>query len=483
MSRINSNIPALQALHRVRNHHADLNRRLERLSTGLRINRGRDDPAGLIVSENLRTEIKAIAQAIKNSTRASNLLSVAEGALNETSALLLELKSLALAAANEDGLLDQEVAANQLVIDSILDSIDRISITTTFGGQKLLDGSKAYTLSSVPTTELASISLFSAGLPSGGSRTVTVRVTQSAQTARIGLIGTNATGVSRTSATTITIRGALGSTVLSFVSGTTLADIRMAVNAATSLTGVQAVVSTPAVGAVASAMVLSSTELGSDAFVSVQPISGNFVESGNNNAVLRAIGTDAGVLIDGQRAAVKGLRADVRSTRLDLRLYLTPSFGQTLSSASFTISGGGAVFQIAPEISPNGQIFVGLTRMTTTDLGNAVTGLLYTLRSGQTNDLNSKNFVTTASIVEEAIVQVASFRGRLGTFQRNHIDSNINAQRIALENVTASESVIRDADMALEVSALTRAQILVQSTQSTLQIANAVPNLVLSLLG
>ena len=63
------------------------------------------------------------------------------------------------------------------------------------------------------------------------------------------------------------------------------------------------------------------------------------------------------------------------------------------------------------------------------------------------------------------------------------IDPSVASQRVAMENVTASESIIRDADIAVEVSALTRAQILVQSTQFTLQIANSIPNLVLSLLG
>jgi flagellin len=70
----------------------------------------------------------------------------------------------------------------------------------------------------------------------------------------------------------------------------------------------------------------------------------------------------------------------------------------------------------------------------------------------------------------------------LGNFQKNTIDPNISSLGITLENVTASESVIRDADMAVELSALTRAQILVQSTQSALQIANSIPNLVLALL-
>ena len=81
-----------------------------------------------------------------------------------------------------------------------------------------------------------------------------------------------------------------------------------------------------------------------------------------------------------------------------------------------------------------------------------------------------------------SIDQVATLRGRLGSVQKNQLQTNINTQQICLENVRSSESVIRDADIAEEVSALTRAQILVQSTQATLQIANSLPQSVLSLL-
>ena len=140
MSRINTNIPALQGIHRLQDNQTELNLRLERLSTGLRINRGKDDPAGLIGSERLRYEIRGIQQAIENSSRASNVVSTAEGALNETSALLLDLQALVVSSANESGLTQEEIRANQLQIDSILESIDRIAHTTAFAGKKLLDG-------------------------------------------------------------------------------------------------------------------------------------------------------------------------------------------------------------------------------------------------------------------------------------------------------------------------------------------------------
>ena len=483
MSRINTNVAALRAINRLGRNQSDLDIRLERLSTGLRINRGRDDPAGLIASEHLRFEIRGIQQAIENSTRADNVVSTAEGALNEVSALLLDMQALVIAAANESGLTVEEVNANQLQIDSILASIDRIANSTTFAGRKLLDGSQGYFLSALPTAALASVDVFAAHVPHGSTRSFSVKVTQSAETAQVSFIGSNASGVSTTSATTIELRGTVGSELLSFISGTTLGEIASTVNALKAHTGVSAVVSTVAAGGAASAVVLNSTTFGSDAFVSVEPVSGNFIVSGNGLTVARDIGVDAGVLIGNQRTSVKGLQAVVRAGDLDARVDLTEAFAQTLSSATFTITGGGALFQITPQVNPNGQINVGFNSVSTTQLGTALNGLLYTLRAGYENDLASKNFSTAQAIVTDAIGQISSFRGRLGNVQRNQIQPNINAQNIALENVTASESVIRDADMAVEVSALTRAQILVQSTQSTLQIANSIPTNVLSLLG
>lgn len=483
MTRIHTNIPALQAIHRLQSSHRDLATSLVRLATGLRINRGADDPAGLIASELLRREMRGIQQAIENSTRASNVISVAEAGLNEVSALLLDLQALIVEAANEGALIQQEIDANQLQIDSILASLDRISNTTAFAGRKLLDGSQAYLTSAVPGAVFLSVELFSVRLPEGGTREVRVEVTQSAQTAGISFIGSNASGPSTTSATTIEIRGTLGSELLSFASGTTLGQIRTAINNTALTTGVSAVVSAVGGGGVASALLLNSIEVGSGEFVSVAPAGGNFIVSGNENTTVRDTGVDPGVLINGQAALVRNLQADVRSGGLDARFLMTQLFAQTLSSATFSITGGGSLFQIGPEVTPNGQIHVGFNSVSTTHLGSPVTGFLFTLQSGRENDVASGNFSIAQQIVAEAIDEVSFYRGRLGNIQKSQIDPNISAQRITLENVTASESTIRDADIGVEVSRLTRAQILVQTAQTALQIANSIPNMVLSLLG
>src|SRR5262249_28063161 len=147
--RINTNVPSLLAQRVLATQNAGLTGSLERLSTGLRINRGADDPAGLIASENLRSEKAAINSAITNSQRAEQVVNVAEGGLQEVNTLLLNLQSLVGASANDAGVSAEEKSANQLQIDSILQTIDRVANATSFQGIKLLNGNFDYTTSNV----------------------------------------------------------------------------------------------------------------------------------------------------------------------------------------------------------------------------------------------------------------------------------------------------------------------------------------------
>ncbi len=475
MTRIQTNIPSLIARNRLSNNVTDLQTRLERLATGLKINRGADDPAGLIASEILRSEIGAISQAIDNSQRAINVISTAEGALNETSRLLLDLRGLLVNTANDGALSDEEIEANQLEIDSILQSIDRVANTTSFGSKKLLNGSLAYSVSSVNTSDLASVEIFSARVPEASTRAVVVQVTNSAETAVQTLTTASATG-----ATTIELVGTLGAEILAFASGTTISSIANGINSITDSTGLSATVNS------ASSISINSTTFGSDAFVQVKTLSGTFLYDTNYTAGAAAIrddGVDTGVLVNGQIADTAGLRVDIRTGGLDARFYLTSAFAtDTTSETTFYVTGGGSTFQLGPNVAPQAQVSIGLNSSSSASLGNSVIGFLDSIKSGGTNEIKGRHFVAAQQIIAEAVNQVSTARGRLGSLQKNQIETNIRSQQIALENVSSSESVIRDADMAEEVSALTRAQILFQSTQNTLQIANTMPQAVLSLL-
>src|SRR4029078_10299301 len=154
MARINTNVASLTAQRGLAKSQRTMNDTLQRLSSGLRINPGADDPAGLIASEGLRSEISGITQAIDNSQRASNVISTTEGALSEVASLLLNIKSLVVQAANSGALSGDEIAATQLEVDSAVQSITRISNTTTFAGLKLINGSLDYLTSGVNTGEI-----------------------------------------------------------------------------------------------------------------------------------------------------------------------------------------------------------------------------------------------------------------------------------------------------------------------------------------
>src|SRR5437016_4776585 len=183
MARINTNVASLTAQRGLANSQKTLNDTLQRLSSGLRINRGADDPAGLIASEGLRSEISGITQAIDNSSRASNVISTTEGALSEVASLLLNVKNLIVQAANSGALSSDEIRANQLQIDSAVQSITRISNTTTFAGLHLINGSLDYITSGVNTNIIDALHIHQANFGTNVNIPVQINVITSAKTA------------------------------------------------------------------------------------------------------------------------------------------------------------------------------------------------------------------------------------------------------------------------------------------------------------
>ena len=121
--------------------------------------------------------------------------------------------------------------------------------------------------------------------------------------------------------------------------------------------------------------------------------------------------------------------------------------------------------------------------MAASRLGNRDIGFLSQLQSGGDFSLTNQGAAQAQQILSESITQVAVMRGRLGAFERNTLDTNVNQLGITVENLMAAESAIRDADFAYETSELTRNQILVSAGTSVAALANQTPQQVLSLLG
>jgi len=464
MSRINTNVSSLIAQRVLRRNNDQLNTSLQRLSTGLKINTGADNPAGLIASENLRAEKAGITQAVDNANRASNIVGTAEGGLSEVSGLLTQLQSLVSATANSGGLSKEEKDANQLQVDSILNTINRISQSTSFQGTKLLNGNYAYTTSGVTSTSFDNVQVNSARIPDGATVAVVVQVVTSAQTGRV----TYSTG-DLTDNVTIEVGGNGGTEQLSFASGTTVSSIATAINGVTTATGVSATVS-------GGNLYVNSTAFGADQFVSLKTIAGTFSPD-----VTKDAGVDAAVTINGASAQAKGTEISYRSSNLDVAFDLDATFN-TAGTSTFYVTGGGATFALGSKVSEGDKASLGIQSVSTGSLGDSTNGYLSSLASGGDNSLTSTNLVTAQKIVDKAIKQVSQLRGRLGAFQKFTIGSTINALGVAFENVSASESAIRDTDFAEETANLTRSQILAQAATTVLSQANASPQSVLNLL-
>jgi flagellin len=271
----------------------------------------------------------------------------------------------------------------------------------------------------------------------------------------------------------IQLSGALGSEVFNLQAGTDINTLVQQINLVSDATGVEATADDDT-------LVIQSTVYGSSAVVELkvnsEGVGGTFTASVGSGA--RSTGTDVEATVNGIAATGTGNKLSINTATLDLSTSVAEGFTGT---SSFTITGGGALFQLGPDVVSNQQARLGITSVNTSSLGG-VSGKLYQLGTGGDSSLSSGSLDTAAAIVDEAINQVTSLRGRLGAFQRTTLETNKQALNDTLVNLTDAESTIRDADFASETAALTRAQILVQSGTTVLQIANSNPQNVLALL-
>ncbi len=508
MSRINTNPASLIAQRNLGQNSRTVNTTLERLSTGLRINRGKDDPAGLIASENLRSEKAALTSAISNAERTDQLVNIAEGGLQELSTLLTDLKSLVTATANSAGLSQEEKQANQLQIDSILQTVDRLADSTNFQGVKLLNGNFDFTTANV-SSGVTDFRVNSAKLSRGQNISVQALVTTSAQQGALflstnGNLNLNGGG---NGLFTIEVTGNQGSRELSFASGTTRQQVVDAINTYSAVTGVSASVYTSGSGT--NGIRLRSSEFGADQFVSVRVVNSagiagsnvgiynalstngsrpstssptSFTSTAATNGV-RDTGQNVAATINGVAATTNGRTARVNTDFLDVEISFNTSTSQTRGAVNaFTITGGGAEFQLASKVDVAGKVAIGIQNVATRKLGNSSLGYLSTLGNGRANNVVNGDLIAAGKVVDESIRQVSALRGRLGAFQKNTVGATIRNMGISLENSAAAESVIREADFATETAGLTRSQILSQAASNSLGLANSQPQSALQLL-
>ena len=465
---IANNVSSLTAQHNLGRANTSVAKSVERLSSGLKVNRGADGPAALVISEKQRAQIAGLNQAIENSEKAVSVVQTAEGALNEINSLLVKVRSLSIDSANS-GVNDADaLAANQAEITNALDTINRIANNTQFGTKKLLDGSAG--ISGVSSD--ADVTFLQA-TPDTAAGTYAVAVTT------VGERGLAQNGTAQTGALAADEILTVNDVTITLNAGLSQTQVVNRINEFTFQTGVIAETN-------GTNTRLYTKAFGSDADISVvsnvaaAATSSGFGTTAITDSGVDVIGTVGGTSFTGKgnvltatSGAAKGLSVQLAADPSNATATVTGAQGNT------TVTDNSLVFQIGQNQNQTAKI--GISKVNPNGLGLGVTG-------NQFSNLNEID-VTSASkaqdalaVIDAAIDDVTNLRGDLGAFQQNTLESTANNLRATLENTVNAESVIRDTDFASEIAAFTKNQVLVQAGTSVLGNANQIPQLVLSLL-
>ncbi|HRK22257.1 MAG TPA: flagellin [Fimbriimonadaceae bacterium] len=479
--RINTNVSALRALRNLDGTQSGMTTTIGRLSSGMRINTAADDPAGLIISEGMRSQLRGLAQAVRNSQDAVNMSKTAEAALDEVQRLLRDIRALAVHSANTAVVDAPTLQANQTQIRSTIQSINRIAEQTQFGNKKLLDGSAGVMANVTAVDDISSIYMggtFAGESIQSGSITM-ARVTQATR-ASVSLANTFATAN-----TIVTATGSFVINGYSFTSnGTeTVQTLVSKINAMAATTGVSAQIS----GAGPVSIVLNQNTYGSQHSINYFDPSGILhtsasasstgVDAVYNVTVTTSAGVTTVPFTGGRGPRESGLRL---TDSYGNAIMLSEDGNSTLTGTATVvgqITAGSVQFQIGANTGQSVQF--ALPVVFADRLGTNAVGGLTLADLDVTTQQGAQNAMR---IIDDAIQQLAQMRGELGSFQTNFLDSTVRSLTIAQENLTATESQIRDADMAMEITEFTRLQILNQSGMAVLAQANQIPQGVLQLL-
>lgn len=466
--RVNLNTSALSAHRTLSKNDSSLSKSIERLSSGYKINNAGDDPAGLVISEKLRAQVSGLGQAVKNAGDAVNMVKTAEGALNEVHTLLRSMRDLALHAANTGATDQASIAADQAQIANALSSINKISSETQFGNRKLLDGS-AGIKANVVGDKVVTADLSASGIT--GNKNVYVSVTQVADHGTMAA-NRNYTHDSDTMGTlgSLSINGVK----IEYDTNTTVSGLTAMINGASNQTGVTAKLSAT-----------HDIELTSMGYGEV---SGRIQVTDSESVLLDAKTSDVAVgkntiaeVTDGTNSITDALWEGDGLTlkdKLGNTIELTEAAGKALGDKGKQISAeaGTLVFQVGAFAGQTREVNIGSVH--TGDLGSGVVTGKTLAKINVTGD----GAQDAIKILDKAISQISDIRSNLGATQKNVLESSINSLTVAKENIAASESTIRDTDMASEMVEFTKLQILNQAGVSMLSQANQSSQNLLSLI-
>jgi flagellin len=508
---INTNNVSLNAQRNLGTSQAALATSLQRLSSGLRINSAKDDAAGLAISDRMTSQVRGLDQARRNANDGVSLAQTAEGALATAGDMLQRIRELSVQSANATNSVTDR-AALQAEANQLTSELDRLSTTTQFNGQNLLDGTFGSVNFQVGANANQTITATtgnfrtasygnyrigaSAATTSGGSGDLT-------NGSKVNAIGSNASETSRIQGGVFTVNGSAGAATIQVNQGDTAKNVASLINAKFGTTNVKAHARTE----------FDLTDLSTGSGFSLDVTSNN-----KDTPVTISFATGNTANADGLAAAIKAFNDVSSTTGVTAQLNKTGS-GVTLvneageninitnHSSIATLNAGGTMLASAQGASDSqgtnedgspkqgGMSAVGTGHLVldssksfglsnisnTTDFFND-TAVSSQLQSVGQVDISSVDGANRAiAQVDSALGAISDQRSSFGALQAR-FTSVINTLQVSGENVTAARSRIMDTDFASETANLTRGQILQQAGTAMLAQANQVPNGVLALL-
>ena len=505
--RINHNTSALNAHRNLQTNQSNLSKTLEKLSSGLKINRASEGPAALVISEQMRAQLAGLSQAIDNSETAISLVQTTEANMSEISNLLTSMRQLAIHSANEGVNDEVMLEADQKELENALETIDRIAGQAQFGNKRLLDGSRG----AAGTTTGENLEFVGATLSTGDSREngFDVKVTQ---------IATKAFAEGQTALTQEVINAGERLTVIeqgkmaTYITNKddTAATAVQNLRSEAERKGLALDISMTEDGRIT----ITHREYGSDSSFQLSSSTAGVLSKNGGEIEISQQGQNIKGTINGESAIGKGqvltgVKGAACVDGLSIRYYGDGKKGiipPGCEVSDIVVEGEEGASeepqqQIPAEGASVGRVFVAQNSMRFQVGANQNQTVGIAIKSGHPESMargiaNQSGFESLADIdlrsfqgaqdalmlIDSTINQVAADRGELGAFQKNTLESNLSNLRVANENLVSSESVIRDVDMAKEMAEFTKNQIMAQSATAMLAQANQVPRNVLTLL-
>ena len=533
--RVNLNMPAINSHRNLLINSTEQAKAMERLSSGLKINRGADGPAALIISERLRSQTVGLEQAIDNSEAGISLVQTAEAALDEVSASLINARQLAVHAANEAVNDEFMLRADQQEIENILTTINRIAQSTQYGKKNLLDGSKGAS-GVVSGADLEFVGATQA-TKSSGATGYDVHIAQAACRAEVrGSIPLTNEIIDKGEQITIIE----GSKTVNFqsVKGETIESNLNALNAAINEAGLDIDLIRASEKSIApndsKNITLRHKQFGSEYTFKVSSSTNGLLSTKGNVYDTIENGLDVAGEINGEEATGQGqlLTGNVGNSNtegLAIRYKGHSIPGESHSSkpeeshspnvlsedpsqsedstteihrrqrnrspqmseaelaecigalaGTVTVSQNSLVFQIGSNAEQTTSLT--LRNMRTSNLGTGVENISGFQSLADVDVTGPIKAQDTMRILDTALGEISSTRAEIGAFQKNNLENNLNYLRMAHANVQSAKSIIRDTDMAEEMTAFTRNQIMTDSATAMLAQANLRGQSILQLL-